>query len=162
LTLSNNRLKKQIMSKFKLNWGWSILLVYITFMLVFLFFFYKSFKELKTNELVTKDYYEKELVYGDVIKKRQNADTMRVPVKIFQKDKNLVIEFPPYVQKAEGKIILYKPDNSKLDQEILLKLDEQNRQVINHDKLVSGRWDVIVDWQSNKVSYLKKEKMTLN
>ncbi len=162
MTLSNNRLKKQIMSKFKLNWGWSILLVYITFMLVFLFFFYKSFKELKTNELVTKDYYEKELVYGDVIKKRQNADTMRVPVKIFQKDKNLVIEFPPYVQKAEGKIILYKPDNSKLDQEILLKLDEQNRQVINHDKLVSGRWDVIVDWQSNKVSYLKKEKMTLN
>ena len=162
MTKSNNRLKKQIMSKFKLNWGWSILLVYITFMLVFLFFFYKSFKELKTNELVTKDYYEKELVYGDVIKKRQNADTMRVPVKIFQKDKNLVIEFPPYVQKAEGKIILYKPDNSKLDQEILLKLDEQNRQVINHDKLVSGRWDVIVDWQSNKVSYLKKEKMTLN
>ncbi len=150
------------MRKFKLNWGWSILLFYITFILVFLFFFYRSFKELKTNELVTKDYYEKELAYGDVIKKRQNADTMRVSVKIFQKNKNLIIEFPPYVQKAEGKIILYKPDNSKLDQEILLELDEKSRQIINHDQLISGRWDVIVDWIFNEIPYRIEQKMTLN
>ena len=150
------------MSKFKLNWGWSILLVYITFMLVFLFFFYKSFKELETNELVTEDYYKKELAYGDVIKKRQNADTMRVPVKIIQKDKNLIIEFPAYITQVKGKIILYKPDNSKLDQEFILQPDEQNRQIIDQNKLISGRWNVIVDWEYNKVPYRIEQKMTLN
>ena len=150
------------MSKFKLNWGWSILLIYITFMLVFLFFFYKSFKELETNELVTEDYYKKELAYDDVIKKRQNADTMRVPVKIIQKDKNLIIEFPAYITQVKGKIFLYKPDNSKLDQEFILQPDEQNRQIIDQNKLISGRWNVIVDWECNKVPYRIEQKMTLN
>ena len=150
------------MSKFKLNWGWSILLVYITFMLVFLFYFYRSFKELESNELVTEDYYEKELKYGEVIKKRKHADTMRVPVKIFQEQKSLVVQFPPYVDKVEGKIILYRPNNSKLDQKISLQLDQNNRQIIEPSKLIPGRWDVTVEWQLDKVSYLVEEKMTLN
>jgi len=150
------------MSKFKLNWGWSILLVYITFMLIFLFLFYQSFKELKSNEMVTNDYYKKELAYGDIIKRKQNADTMRIPVKIFQKDRNLIIEFPNYIHKIEGKIILYKPDNSKLDQEIAIQVDQQHRQIIDKNKLISGRWDVIVDWKSGKVPYRIKQKMTLN
>jgi len=150
------------MSKFKLNWGWSILLVYITFMLVFLFFFYKSFKELKTNELVTQDYYEKELVYGDVINKRQHADTMRIPVKIFQKQKKLIIKFPPYIDKAEGKILLYKPDNSKLDSNISLQLDDSKQQIIDASKLVPGRWNISVEWQTKKVPYLVEQKMTIN
>lgn len=137
-------------------------MVYITFMLIFLFLFYQSFKELKTNEMVTKDYYKKELAYGDVIKRKQNADTMRVQVKIFQKDKNLVIEFPDYIHKIEGKIILYKPDNSKLDQEIAIQPDQQNRQIIDKNKLISGRWDVIVDWKTKNVPYRVKQKMTLN
>ncbi len=150
------------MSKFKLNWGWSILLVYITFMLVFLFYFYRSFKELESNELVTKDYYEKELKYGEVIKKRQHADTMRVPVKIFQEQKNLVVEFPKYIDKVKGKILLYKPDNSKLDSQVSLQLDADKRQIIDPAKLLPGRWNITVEWQSGKVSYLIEKNIFLN
>ncbi len=150
------------MNKFKLNWGWSILLVYITFMVIFLFFLYRSFVELKSNELVTDDYYEKELVYGKEIKKRQNADTMRVPVKIFQEQKNLVIVFPEYVKNIKGEIRLYKPDNSKLDRKIHLQLDENNRQIIAPSQLIPGRWNVTVEWQSEHVPYLVEKKMTLN
>jgi len=150
------------MSKFKLNWGWSILLVYLTFMLIFLFAFYRSFKELESNELVTQDYYEKELVYGDVINKRQHADTMRIPVKIFQKQKKLIIKFPPYIDKAEGKILLYKPDNSKLDSNISLQLDDSKQQIINSSKLIPGRWNISVEWQTKKVPYLVEQKMTIN
>ena len=150
------------MKKFNLNWGWSILLVYITFMSVFLFFFYRSFIELKSNELVTEDYYEKELVYGEEIKKRQNADTMKVPIKILQEQKNLVVVFPEYVKDIKGKIILYKPDNSKLDSEFPLQLDDHNRQVIESSFIIPGRWNVSVEWQSGGVPYLVEEKMTLN
>ncbi len=150
------------MSKFKLNWGWSILLVYITFMLVFLFYFYRSFKELESNELVTKDYYEKELKYGEVIKKRQHADTMRVPVKIFQEQKNLVVEFPKYTDRVKGKILLYKPDNSKLDSQVSLQLDIDKRQIIDPAKLLPGRWNITVEWQSGKVSYLIEKNIFLN
>ena len=149
------------MKKFKLHWGWSILLVYITFMLIFLFYFWRSFKELESNELVTKDYYNKELVYGDVVTKRQNADTMRVAVQIINTGKGIKIQFPAYTLPVKGKIELYKPDNSKLDKEVPLQLDENGAQIIEPSQLISGRWNVSVDWQSHNVPYLIEKKMTL-
>ena len=149
------------MKKFKLHWGWSILLVYITFMLIFLFYFWRSFKELESNELVTEDYYNKELVYGNVIAKKQHADTMRVAVQIIDTGKGLKIQFPDYVLPVEGKIEFYKPDNSKLDREIPIQLDENGTQIIEPSQLIPGRWNVSIDWQSHKVPYLIEKKMTL-
>jgi hypothetical protein len=149
------------MKKFKLHWGWSILLVYITFMLIFLFYFWRSFKELESNELVTKDYYNKELSYGDVIAKKQNADTMRVPVQILATGKGFEIQFPEYARQVDGKIELYKPDNSKLDREIPLQLDENGKQIIEASQLIPGRWNVSIEWQSHNVPYLLEKKMTL-
>jgi len=149
------------MKKFKLHWGWSILLVYLTFMLVFLFYFWRSFKELESNELVTKDYYNKELVYGDVVTKRQNADTMRVAVQIINTGNGLKIKFPDYVLPVKGKIELYKPDNSKLDNKISLQLDENGTQIIESSQLIPGRWNVSIDWQSHNVPYFLEKKMTL-
>ncbi len=149
--------------KFKFHWGWAILLVYATFMTVFLFYFYRSFQELKTNELVTKDYYEEELAYGDVLAKKQNADSMRVPVKILQIDKGVVLEFPKYIQAKEisGGVNLYKPDNKRLDKKINLKLDENNQMKIDKANFISGRWNVNIDWKINNVPYYKEEKLTI-
>jgi len=149
------------MSKFKLNWGWSMLLVYITFMSVFLFYFWRSFKELESNELVTEDYYEKELVYGDVLDKKHNADTMRIQVQIMQDIDGLRIQFPNYVKGIEGKIVLYKPDNSKLDQEYFIDLDKKNQQKIVKEKLIPGRWDIKLDWKIGDVPYFIERKITI-
>ena len=149
------------MAKFKLNWGWSMLLVYLIFMSVFLFYFWKSFKELESNELVTEDYYEKELVYGKVLAKKHNADTMRIQVQIIPDADGLRIQFPPYIEKIEGKIILYKPDNSKLDREINIELNPDFTQKIPKNQLIPGRWDVKVDWKTNEVPYFIEKKLTL-
>lgn len=149
------------MKKVKLHWGWSILLVYITFMSVFLFYFWRSFQELKTNELVTKNYYEKEFVFGEVLDKRQNADTMRIQIQIIQDTDGLRIKFPPYVKDVKGKIILYKPDNSKFDTEININLNEINEQKIPEKKLIPGRWDLKLDWESNNIHYLFEQKLNL-
>lgn len=149
------------MAKFKLNWGWSMLLVYITFMTVFLFFFWRSFKELESNELVTDNYYEKELVYGEVINKKKNADTMRIQVQIINDTDGLRIQFPKYIENLEGKIILYKPDNSKLDREILIDLNENFIQKIPAEELIPGRWDIKLDWKINNTPYFIERKLNI-
>ncbi len=149
------------MKNFKLNWGWSILLVYITFMLVFLFYFWRSFKELETNELVTEDYYQKELTYGDVLDKTKNADTMRIPVEIIEAKDGINIIFPEYMTDVKGKITLYKPDNSKLDRTFDINIDDNKTQKINKSDYIPGRWDIILDWESDKTPYFIKKKMTL-
>jgi len=151
------------MAKFKFHWGWGILLVYITFMSVFLFFFYKSFGELKTNELVTEDYYEKELVYGDVLDKKQHADTMKVQLQIIPSEQGVKIVFPHYLpqKKIEGKVILYKPNKKALDQVKEIILDENNEMLINRDNFISGRWNVIVDWKMDSIPYFREQKISI-
>jgi len=149
------------MAKFKLNWGWSMLLVYILFMTVFGYYFWRSFRELESNELVTQDYYEKELVYGEVLDKKHNADTMRVQVQIINDTDGLRIQFPGYVKDVEGKIILYKPDNSKLDREISIDLDDNFVHKISKKELIPGRWDIKLDWKTGEVPYFIERKLTI-
>ncbi len=137
--------------------------MYITFMTVFLFFFYKSFGELKTNELVTEDYYEKELVYGDILEKKQHADSMRVQVLIQSGQEGVNIVFPSYLSpgKIEGKVILYKPDKKALDQEKEIVLDSLNRMLIRKENFIPGRWNIILDWKVNDIPYFKEQKLTI-
>ncbi len=149
------------MKNFKFHWGWRILLVYLLFMSVFIFYFIRSFKELETNEMVTNDYYNKELNYEKVIDKKKNADTMRMAVQILQTPKGLKIQFPTYVSDVHGQIELYKPDNSKLDKAVDIKLAKDNSQLIPSKEMVPGRWNVSVDWQSGKVPYRVEKKIML-
>jgi dynactin complex subunit len=130
-------------------------------MSIFLFYFWKSFDELKTNEMVTDNYYEKELVYGEVLAKKKNADTMRVQVQIIKDTDGLRISFPKYITDMKGKINLYKPDNSKLDQEFTIRLDSNYNFKIPKDKYIPGRWDIFIDWESNNVLYFIEKKLNL-
>lgn len=136
-------------------------MVYITFMSIFLFYFWRSFKELETNELVTDDYYEKELVYGNVLAKKKNADSMRLQVQIIQDTDGLRIQFPDYIKDIKGKIILYKPDNSKLDREIPIKINDKFFQKIPKKELIPGRWDIKLDWIINDVPYFVEQKLNV-
>ncbi len=150
------------MSKFKLNWGWSILIVYASFIIIFVFFFIKSFQEQKSNDLVVEDYYKKELAYGEVIAKRQNADTMRIPIKIIDNDTDVNIVFPDYIlgQNVVGKIELYKPNNKKLDKTIPINL-KNNQQKITKIILIPGRWYITLDWKNKNTEYFIQKKLSI-
>jgi len=148
------------MSKFKLNWGWSILLVYATFVLVFLFYFFKSFHEAASNDLVVEDYYQKELVYGEVLDKKHHADTMRIPVKILNNEKGLTLQFPDYIddKDVKGIITLYKPDNKKLDRETKFNL-QNHQQILEKEKLIPGNWSIYLDWKLGDNPYYIEKKI---
>ena len=149
------------MAKFKLNWGWSILLVYTTFVMVFIFFFYKSFNEAASNDLVVEDYYQKELVYGEVIAKKKNADTMRVQVKILNDDKGISVVFPNYISDNDvtGTITLYKPDNKELDKKISFKLQQQQQNISKNELVSSGNWTIFLDWKVQNIPYYIEKKI---
>jgi hypothetical protein len=148
------------MSKFKLNWGWSLLIVYATFIIVFMFYFFKSFQEAASNDMVEEDYYQKELMYGDVIAKKQNADTMRVQVKILNDANGITVVFPDYLSDTDvsGNITLYKPDNKKLDRIIPFKLNKSKQSILKSD-LVSGKWTVFLDWKIKETPFYIEKKL---
>ncbi len=140
---------------FRWNWGWAILLVFITFMSVFSYLFYRSFQELRTNEMYVKDYYTEELNYGKVLARKQNADTMHTPVKIAHDKKGLTVKFPAYLppEKVKGTLVLYRPNAKVLDKTIPLKLDSTRRVFVPADSLAYGRWNVQLNWQVDSTGY---------
>jgi len=144
--------------KFKFHWGWAILTVILTYVAVFTYLFVKSFDELKSNEEVVKNYYEAELQYGKVLNKREHADTMRIPLKITQKE-NLNIVFPPYwdKNKISGTVTLYRPNKKALDQHLPIKLDSTNTMIIPANKLLLGSWTVQVDWKVDSIPFYKEK-----
>ena len=138
-----------------------MLLVFLTFMSTFLYLFYKSMEYAKDYDLVVDDYYTAELQYGEELKKKHAADTMRIPVQIRLEEDGIKILFPDYTNKnrLEGTVTLYKPDNKKLDKTFPLKLDSAYTQFIPKDSLVYGRWNIILRWQSDGTEYLKEKKI---
>ena len=75
-----------------MNWGYKILVVYIVFVLAILFMVFKS--SMQKTDLVTTDYYAKELKYQQKIDEIKRADALSAPVKYEIKDNELIIVFP--------------------------------------------------------------------
>ncbi len=147
---------------FQWNWGWALLLVFITFMSVFLYLFYLSFKELETNEMVTEDYIADEMKFNDKLKKIHRADTMRIPVKTLLRKKGILMVFPPYYGEITGMVNLYKPDKKLLDKTWAFTLDSTRVLVIPADSLIYGRWNVQLQWKKDGKEYMREEKIFWN
>ena len=66
----------------KLSWGYKITLVYIAFVAGMGFLVFKASSQ--KFDLVTKDYYEQELKYQQVIDQAANSSRLSEPVTIEQ------------------------------------------------------------------------------
>jgi len=149
------------MKKFHFNWGWAMVLVFLTFMSIFLYLFYKSLQYAKDYDLVVDDYYTAELQYGEELKKIRAADTMRIPVIIRQKSDGVEIVFPTYMHpdRVNGTVTLFKPDNKRLDKTFPIRLDSSRTQFIPRDSFTYGRWNVILRWKTDSTEYLHKQRL---
>ena len=97
-----------------MNWGYKILIVYLIFVAGIAVMVYKSTTQ--KIDLVTTDYYAKELKYQDRIDavKRTGALTSKVTYEV--KDQTITLLLPAEFEskEASGTVMLYYPaDNSK-------------------------------------------------
>ena len=75
-----------------MNWGYKILIIYSAFVLGIVFMVYKSTQQ--NIDLVTTDYYAKELVYQDRIDEAKRTSLLSAPVTIVEKNRQLEVTFP--------------------------------------------------------------------
>lgn len=102
-------------------------------------------------ELVRPDYYEHEVRYQEQIDRVNRTRAVRQQVAVsydFQKA-GLSITLPKGQVQAglTGKLQLYRPSDSKLDQEIKLTPDAEGTQRVDTSGLKAGLWKVRVSWQ---------------
>lgn len=147
----------------KMNWGKGIVIAFVLFITFILYFVFKVQSDTDyDHEMVTEDYYRKEVGYQAQLDKSQNAYDLKEKVTVTIKSEGLLISFPTDFDyaKIEGKVSLYRPSSQKLDFEIPISLSSSNL-LIPKTKLTGGRWDISVDWSYQGKGYLNKEKVNL-
>lgn len=145
----------------KINWGTGIVIAFALFMSFILYFVFKVQSDSKyDNELVTEEYYKKEIRVQSDIQNVQNANDLKVKVVIANTEKGIQITFPKDLdfKKIKGTVSLYRPSNQKLDFETPISLSSTDL-LIPKNNLVGGLWDIIVDWNYDGKTYLNKEQI---
>jgi len=145
----------------KINWGTAIVLAFIGFISFIMYFVISmNFNDKYNHDLVTEDYYKKELGYQDDINKQNNAQALDQDITYEKTSEGLVFKFPENfdTKKITGKVFLYRPSNKQLDFETPISLSESYL-LVPDKRLLDGRWNITIDWQYNETSYLFKKSI---
>ena len=144
----------------KFNWGTGIVLAFIGFISFIMYFVVSmSTNDKYDHDLVTEDYYKQELSLQDDIDNELNSKRLKQDITWDKTEKGLTINFPKEFDpsKITGKVFLYRPSNKQFDFETPISLSNHNL-LIPDNRLLGGRWNIIIDWQYNKTPYrFKKE-----
>ncbi len=143
----------------KINWGTGIVIAFSLFMSFILYFVFKVQSNQKyDNELVVEKYYQKEQDFNSNYQKEENAMNLSQQVVVSNENEGVLITFPSNMnyKNINGKVSLYRPSNQKLDFETPISLSSP-RLLIPKSNLVSGRWDIAVDFKYEGKSYLSKK-----
>jgi hypothetical protein len=141
----------------KMSWGKGIIIVIGAFISGMTIMVYTSVKN--DTELVTKNYYEKEIKYQEQIDKINNSKGLIKNLKIEALSDKLVIKFPDEEKGNDinGEILFYRPSDAKKDFTVPVELGKNSEQVITTGEFEKGAWIVKVNWSSKGMNYYNEE-----
>lgn len=143
----------------KVNWGTGIVISIIAFISFIMYFVISMSTNKKfSHDLVTDNYYKKELEFQDQINATKNAKLLAEDIQIVKFDNGLKIYFPKIFKKnIKGKVFLYRPSNKQLDFEIPISITD-NYLLVPEKSLLDGRWNISCTLKhNNKLYYFFKE-----
>ena len=142
----------------KLSWGYKIMFVYIVFVAGMGVLVFKASNQ--KFDLVTKDYYDQELKYQQVIDQAANSSRLSAPVTIESKNGELRINFPEEM-KNKKKVVdfyLYYPADAKKD---FRKIFELNANELAQALPIGmkGMYELKLSWEAEGVKYYFEKKL---
>ncbi|MDR0229507.1 MAG: FixH family protein [Flavobacteriaceae bacterium] len=147
----------------KFNFGTGIVIAMGLFMIFILQYVIRVQVDKKyDNELVTENYYQQEVEIDGKREREVNANNLSEHLKINTLKEGIAIGFPSKFdyKNVTGKIFLYRPSNQNLDNDMEIALSSSNL-LIPGDNLVDGRWDIVVEWMYDGVSYRNAKELTI-
>lgn len=150
------------MSEKKISWGMGILIVIIIFMLLTISTV--IFLMNQDVDLVTDNYYAKEIKYQQQIDRMNRTNAMGDEIKIVFEDGFIKLSFPEVYahNKPVGTIQFYRPSNSKKDFTVPISIDTSSQQVVFTNNFDKGFWKIKLDWVTDSVEYYKESSFIIN
>lgn len=148
--------------KMKLNWGTGIVLAFAAFISFILYFVVVANSDPRADhDLVTEEYYRKELEYQKDLNASQNLKAFGGKVEVVRTADGLGIRFPTGMDPKyiTGKMFLYRPSNKQLDFEMPIQ-NSDTLQLIPASRLLDGRWNIRLNWTYGGKSFLYRSRIT--
>jgi len=145
----------------KMNWGTGILVLIILFFITMFVMVYIAFNQ--RVDLVTKNYYEKELAYQKDINMQQNELDLKNSVIIEQIPGKISITFPTKEvgMEIKGEVRCYRPADSRDDKLFAIAIDSLGQCKVPLTNMRSGLWNVIVNWEANGKEFMTQKKLII-
>lgn len=141
-----------------MNWGYKILFVYTAFVVGILFMVFKSSSQ--KFDLVTPDYYAKELKYQDKINEMNRVSALSEPVTCTVKGDSLFIQFPKDFagRQLSGEAVLYRPsdENKDIKKEFSIR---EGQLPVSLSSAKKGLYELHLSWQDGGVTYYFEKKI---
>lgn len=119
----------------------------------------------KNFDLVTENYYEESLLYEDKIDMLSNTSKLDSLPELHYRlgGKSLLVSFPNNYAGVidSGAVIFYNSQNSGLDFEENLNLNEFGQQLFKEEQIKGNRWTVSLKWSMKGMHYLWEKEIKL-
>lgn len=143
-----------------MNWGLKILLVYLAFVGGIVVMVFKSSNQ--KTDLVTADYYAKELKYQDRIDAIKRTEALSAPVKYEVANQKLLLTFPAEFnnKKIKVNVTLYCPSDDKKDvsTDIVTSNATVTTDITAQNK---GARELQISWEADGKAYYFQDKLVL-
>ena len=140
-----------------MNWGKGIAIflgAFIVFILVL------AIKLMSTNvDLVTPDYYEREINYSQEMDAVQNSEDLDEKIALNFIDGFLAVKVPENLPAKNIELKLIRNNDETLDRNY--KIENTNTFLIDKKELVIGHYDTELYYTVNGKKYMQKEKIEL-
>lgn len=143
----------------KFTWAHAAILIPSTIVVVFTTVLIRSMADERKTELVTDDYYAKEIQFQDQLDRVKNALAYETDFTWEKENDHWVLGLRGSfdIQEIVGTLTLYRPSDSKLDFDLPILLNEDYEQRVPNSKFVKGKYQVQVFWTvDGKECYLEK------
>lgn len=139
--------------KFKFNWGFGIAVSFILFAVAV---FVMVFISVSTKvDLVTDDYYEKELMYQQHIELVKSTSALEQNISVDVTASNIVLKYPNLGPTASysGRVLFFRPSDRRGDYQKSVSIDSLYTQTFSTEMMEQGFWRAKIFWSVDKKEY---------
>ncbi|MGK0406783.1 MAG: hypothetical protein ACJAZH_000600 [Roseivirga sp.] len=137
----------------KFNWGTGLAITLGIFIVGMGTITYKAINQ--RHDLVTTDYYAKEIAYQQTIEQTKNAAALEGECQLKIEENNLVLHFPKSLigLSSAAEIEMYSPTHAEKDFNLSFEDWEVASIILPSDKLSSGKWIAKVKLNTDNDGY---------
>ena len=145
------------MAEVKKNISWPLGIGIIYGLFVVFLLIYLVYANFNSVDLVTKDYYAKDLKYQQQIDRQDRTSGLESGMTWQYSERSQIVQlqFPSNIDPAQisGKIIFFRPSDAQLDNSVTINPNVDCNQEINVGKLTQGMWRLKIFWKVGNTDY---------